>query len=577
MRLLSVDIKNFLSIENATVHFEDSGLALVEGWNFDTGRANAAGKTAIFNAISFALYNKLPRKITASEILRRGTKSGSVTLDVSLEDGHTYSVKRNRPSGVSFKKDGIDITLTQEEFESKLKLSYDQFLVAMYCAQNTETRFLYLNDSSKKDFIVQLLGLNKFSLVKKSADLKISDLEKQLSEISTNVTSAEARISTYKESLVDEDNINGKIVLIDAAIDKANVELIDLALIKKPDLSKYASLQQNIDTKKAKFVEDRTLRHVLVSQHAKVKNKIRPFSKSDTCPTCGSTQDITEAKARHEAECAALASEAQDLLAEIKDIDGRLAKESEVETLASKLREKLAEESQQYESAKTRIGELNTFVSVKTRDRLNYAQQLDNNVSVKAKIDTLKATIGKLEAKAQALKQDLEVYKTISSAYSPTGAQAYVLDSVVDSFNSRMDHYVSLVWPNVTYALRSYRENAKGDLTAKLSERLMMNGEEISIGSLSGGENRALSICADLSMIDVVSSEFSISLNPLIFDEPFDGLDHVGRELVVDLLERVAQDRQIFIVDHSSETQAKFSKVIRVEKRNGVSTISAAS
>jgi DNA repair exonuclease SbcCD ATPase subunit len=570
MRLLSVSINNFLSIEN-------SGLALVEGWNFDTGRANAAGKTAIFNAISFALYNKLPRKITASEILRRGAKSGSVTLTVSLEDGSVYTVKRNRPSGFSFKKDGADVTLTQEEFESKLKLNYDQFLVAVYCAQNTETRFLYLNDTSKKDFIVQLLGLNKFSILKKSADLKISAIEQQIIEASSGIKSAEARISTYQESLVDEDEVRSKLDQIDSAVGIAKVELVELASVQRPDLSKYASLQENISARKSKFVEDRTTRNILFAQHVKLKSKIKPFSKSDRCPTCGSAQDVSDAKARHETECSQLANEAEDLLSQIIEIDNRLAKENEVDTLAAKLKEKLSEESRQYETAKTRSSELNTFVSVKAKDRATYAQQLANNATVNSKIASLNTVVEQLRAKIQGYKQDMEIYKTVSSAYSSTGAQAYVLDSVVDSFNSRMDHYVSLVWPNVTYALRSYRENSKGDLTAKLSELLTMNGEEISIGSLSGGENRALSICADLSMIDVVSSEFSISLNPLIFDEPFDGLDHVGRELVVDLLERVAQDRQIFIVDHSSETQAKFSKVIRVEKRNGISTISAAS
>jgi DNA repair exonuclease SbcCD ATPase subunit len=74
MKVLSLKIENILSIKEAQVDFEDSGLILVEGWNYDDGRANGAGKTAIFNALSFALYGKLPRKITASEILRKGTR-----------------------------------------------------------------------------------------------------------------------------------------------------------------------------------------------------------------------------------------------------------------------------------------------------------------------------------------------------------------------------------------------------------------------------------------------------------------------------------------------------------------------
>src|ERR1035437_2640302 len=103
MKILSVKINNVLSIEDAYVEFDDSGLMLVQGWNHDVGRANGAGKTAIFNAITYALFDKLPRKITATEILRRGCKSGYVEVRV-LCAGDEYLVRRSRPKGVNFSR-----------------------------------------------------------------------------------------------------------------------------------------------------------------------------------------------------------------------------------------------------------------------------------------------------------------------------------------------------------------------------------------------------------------------------------------------------------------------------------------
>ena len=577
MRLNSIEIKNFLSIQDAVVNFDDTGLVLVEGWNFDTGRANAAGKTAIFNAISFALYNKLPRKITASEILRRGTKAGSVTLSLMLDDGSVYTVKRCRPIACTFTRNGEAINMTQEEFESKLKLSYDQFLVAMYCAQGTETRFLYLNDVSKKDFIVQLLGLSKFSSVKKLADTKIAALEQQVASTTSSLNSALSRISVYEESLVDEQAINQHIASLSSTIRSHTEEYNRLSIVVKPDLSKYAELQSSIEAKKADFITNKVMRSMLIAQRDKLKTSIKPFNKNDRCAWCGSVQDLSEAKSRHETECSRVEAEISDIVRQISNIDLLLSKEAGVNELANKLAIKISTETKQYDDAVTRVSEIKVSLAHLSSEHKTCVDQVANNAVVNAKVKELQQQAERLQSIINDHKLSIEMYKTVSAAYSPTGAQAYVLDSVVDSFNNRMEYYVSLVWPNVTYALKSYRENAKGDLTAKLSEILMMNGEEVSIGSLSGGENRALSICADLSIIDVVSSEFSVSLNPLIFDEPFDGLDHVGRELVVDLLERVAQDRQIFVVDHSSEAQAKFTKVIRVEKRDGISVVSAAS
>jgi DNA repair exonuclease SbcCD ATPase subunit len=158
--------------------------------------------------------------------------------------------------------------------------------------------------------------------------------------------------------------------------------------------------------------------------------------------------------------------------------------------------------------------------------------------------------------------------------YSPTGAQAYILDSVIESFNEKVVDHINILWSNLTYELKSYKETVKGDVTAKFSECLVMDGKSVSIGSLSGGEFRALSLCVDFALIDVMERQFGISISPIILDEPYDGLDASGKALITELLETLAVNRQIVVVDHSSEINSMFSKVIKVEKRNGVSTVS---
>jgi DNA repair exonuclease SbcCD ATPase subunit len=165
------------------------------------------------------------------------------------------------------------------------------------------------------------------------------------------------------------------------------------------------------------------------------------------------------------------------------------------------------------------------------------------------------------------------VYEAVSSALSPTGAPAYVVDSVIDMFNEKVAQHVSLIWPNASYLLQSYKENKSGDIKAKLSDRLTIQGTETSIGSLSGGELKCLSLAVDFAVIDIVETTFGISINPIILDEPFTGLDSLNRERVMELLETLSLNRQIWIVDHAIETRSSFSTVIRVEKKDGISNI----
>jgi DNA repair exonuclease SbcCD ATPase subunit len=69
--------------------------------------------------------------------------------------------------------------------------------------------------------------------------------------------------------------------------------------------------------------------------------------------------------------------------------------------------------------------------------------------------------------------------------------------------------------------------------------------------------------------------QFGISMSPIVLDEPFDGLDSVGRELVVGLLGDISNKRQVVVIDHVNEIKSLFSTVISVDKRDGISVVSA--
>jgi DNA repair exonuclease SbcCD ATPase subunit len=170
------------------------------------------------------------------------------------------------------------------------------------------------------------------------------------------------------------------------------------------------------------------------------------------------------------------------------------------------------------------------------------------------------------------LSDNLQLYRTLSEIFSPTGAQAYVLDNVIDLFNQKVSEYVSMIWPNASYELLAYKETKKS-IKAKLSDRIVIAGREVSIGSLSNGELRCLCLSIDFAISEMMEHMTGSQINPYILDEPFEGLDAANRERAVTMLEHMATRRQIWIIDHNSEAKAMFSDIVRIEKSNGVSSI----
>lgn len=572
MKILNLKINNILSIEDAEINFEDNGLVLVEGWNHDVGRANGAGKTAIFNALSFALYDKVPRKITASEILRRGTSRGFASVDVIVGDSK-WTVVRSRPKGVRFFKDGIEHNLTQEEWEDKLRLSYNQFLISVYCAQRGDNRFLQLNDSDKKNFLLQLLNLDKFQDLRKASEDVIKTINTDIADLNLKTSTIKSKIDAYTESLVDVDEITSVISTLKTDIESYDERIKVLQLVTKPDLSNYIKLEQQVNQKQQGFAAARASRGMLHSQYKKTSALLVDFNLSPVCKTCGSDVDISDAKRHHDDEQAVAMVALKELKEQIDAQDVILAKEQEVLNFAQKIAAKKKKELEEFDNAKAAIAELKSVGQNKQFKLQDCVVKLEKNSELLSKVEHLSAMQKTHEENHSRKVKDLEFYKILSAIYSPTGAQAYILDSIIDSFNEAVSNYIHLVWPTATYSINSFKENSKGDVTAKFSESLMIDSKDVSVGSLSGGELRAISLCVDFAVMDVMQNNFGIKTNPTILDEPFEGLDSVGKEIVIGLLEKIANDRQILVVDHSSEAKAMFSKVISVELRNKISTI----
>jgi DNA repair exonuclease SbcCD ATPase subunit len=590
MYVKSLRISNILSIKDATLEFRDNGLVLLEGFNYDDDRANGAGKSAVFNALSFGLYGRLPRKITISELLRKNTKCGYVWAEVHTRRG-TFTVRRSRPSGIEFTLGGEKIDLTQEEFEDALGLSYNQFIACMYTSQDSISRFLTMNDTSKKDMLLQLMDLDKFAACKKLVSADLSKLRADLDIKNREWERLQGEINAYENSRLSDEMVDitrENMVEIADKIEKVNHTIAQLQKVKQPDLTKYTEIERQIAVKKTQMQELRIHRQLKMDKFKQFADEIeKPFIgpvPDASCPYCDGeliisgknvvrADDDKETEIVHNERVAVIRQQMNVVNQEIKEIDKKLAKDSELDALQKSIKDKINQESRDFNAAAQRITELRLFLSKQQADQALNQQQLDAYNIAQDKIIEIKKMLELLDKDRDRLIGDIELNELIVQIFSSTGAPAYIMDSIIDSFNEIINNYVDLIWSNASYTLLSYKENKSGEVRAKFSDQLVVNGQERSVGSLSGGELRALSLVVDFTLLEVLSKNFGIDMNPIIMDEPFSGLDTVGRELIIGILDQLAQDRQIWVVDHMNDCKGRFNIIYTVEKRSGISII----
>ena len=100
------------------------------------------------------------------------------------------------------------------------------------------------------------------------------------------------------------------------------------------------------------------------------------------------------------------------------------------------------------------------------------------------------------------------------------------------------------------------------------------NGYETSIESLSGGEKTSVALSYRLALNKVINDVVSgiRTKDILMLDEPTDGFSSEQLDKVRDVLNQLKM-KQVVIVSHESKIESFVDKVIRVEKREHVSSV----
>ena len=558
---------------NNTLDLHESGLTQVLG-------ANGVGKSSIPLIIEEILYNKNSKNVKKVDIPNRDLDGGySMGLDLSVDsDEFVIEVERKKNLKISLSKNGADIsshtaTATFKTIEGILGIDFKTFSQLVYQNTSSSLGFLTATDTTRKKFLIDLLGLNRYveyfdifkGLVKDSSseliaiESKIDTVEKWLSknnlEGMKTLSSIKLEINTEEEekqlgSLTAEFR---NILETNKKISKNNLYKDQLASIDLSSVAhvtgvivNYDDLNEQIGRLKSTIDSDSKL----IKQYENV---------SSECPTCGQHIDtsfadsevvrlkerLIEFKAkRGEIADQILAITKQNQAIKEKErmerdfeslytsIDRTLPKypldAKEFEEKIEKLESKIAEKRKKIEeiiAENARIDKNNTRIQVIKEQRGDFQEQLD----------ILSSSIEDVSK----LHSNLEVLK---KAFSTNGLLAYKIEYLVKELESIVNEYLA--------------ELSDGRFTLtfvvskdKLNVEITDNGKLVDILSLSSGELARVNTSTLLAIRRLMNSISKSQINVLFLDEVIGVLDDMGREKLVDVL---VQETKLntFIVSH---------------------------
>ena len=197
-------------------------------------------------------------------------------------------------------------------------------------------------------------------------------------------------------------------------------------------------------------------------------------------------------------------------------------------------------------------------------------EQIDSQMSrIQRQIEELDKDILDNKTKLSELNKELDEVLDLIDLFGPKGFRAVCFEGLVDRISARAGSLLSLMTDNV-YSTRidQLGETSKGEDKLILRPIITKGGLEVSDDFLSGGFKRTAMLAYDISVSEAVGDS-----NVLFLDEALDGLDGIGKNEAMKLLEEVSQLRAVLLIDHTSEIASAVQKKIVVLMRGATSTL----
>lgn len=603
-------IQGFKSFDKAQ---EFSFSDLKAGFYFITGEnrvdenlgANGAGKSTIWDALCWVLFEKTPTKLKASDIHCWGSKTKTVVSLRFEVDGTSYLLTRTwNPNKVCLSEEGAPAkVITNDDIVSLIGFDFEAFLYSILISQFS-SKFFDLLPSEK---------MNVFSTVMESslacwlgysdkAKGKRTKLEAEIKETERKIANLEGQITSlasedYSDQIKEWDANKGLALSeIEEDIKEANADIKDFKQKAKGYSKSIAGLSKKIESLNAKGIsfkneladitkEEREAADIKIELSTEAKSLRSSIAKfkglEGACPTC--LQEIDGKTLEQEVK--RLNKSLAEVEAEIKEVD-----EARDELLED-INEKDKELDKLRDSVRDLGRELNISEreSSKVEDRLvsleddiedfndNYDKKIEEENPYEKLEGEKKEKIKRIEdnkaAQDRALtirEESYQVYNYWVGGFKDIRYMilSEALHELEVQINNSLERLGLYDW-EIILSVDKQNKNGGSSKGFTVFIKSPLNKDPVPFESWSGGERQRLRLAGTLGMMDFISGRMGFTTNIEVLDEPSTWLSTEGVEDLMGILRDRANftNKKLFIIDHRNlDTFGDFDGIIKVVK-----------
>lgn len=614
MKLHRLSITNFRSFKGEqTFHFpEEPGLYFMQGINKAEPRleGNAAGKTTIWEALTWCLYGKTSTGLKAGDVCNwdagKGTRvefafqsDGNISIQVMTRtwSPNTWTLQDIFGNTIDLTKDQSNPVL------NKIRLDFNPFLNCILTAQN-QPMFLDQPADVKATLFSDVMGLDRWLDYSSRASKKASEQDSISRGLERDLASLRGKLETlqgqdFTKSMDDwEDDRKRRLQVIEDDYGRLIDKLKDMkargdlpALSQLTEAAREAAQEAKVNLENL-VVERKQLSREVGDYRQHVGNREAEYKHvqeasdelaAGNCPTCGQKVSRGHQHAPRKS-VASILQQVEAARRGLKLVEDAAAKVEREEERAERNFERLQE---QYDTRRRDLQDQNRAVAMAERelDELEEkAEQLELEVNPYAALQEtakLEARRIRTEIGSNQRRLDDSNHRYSILSFWVKGFKELRLQQIGEALNELEVEVNSCVSSLglVDWELKFQvdRETKSGGFQKGFNVlvRSPHNSLQVPWSAWSGGEGQRLRVAGNMGLANLIRARTGSDFPLEVWDEPSDGLSPQG---VLDLLESLAararhEQRQIWIVDHTAHSFGGFAGGATITKTLKGSTL----
>lgn len=565
----TIRYKNFLSTGSqfTELKLNKSTTTLIVG-------ENGAGKSTVLDALCFALFGKPFRNINKPQLIN-SINQKNMLVEVEFTIGtKQYKIARGSKPTV-FEIHLNDQLLNQDAAsrdyqkyleEHVLKLNYKSFTQIVILGSASFTPFMQLPASHRREVIEDLLDIKIFSVMNDVLKNKYNDIKQQISDIDHKIEIGKTKVRLQQDYIKTlEEDKQKRVEDVQKQIHDAAEGTAQLTLLVSAEKQKQLHLESSISDAESKRSLRQKMESLLRSLADRIKTQkkqIEFYHEHDVCPTC--SQDLTTSvreKAVHKHECTIqeLQSAVEQLQSQYQDTQTRLDEIVDIEAKISEHQDIIIDLNTQIIGNQKLIQSLQQTLQSTSTDTTNVEEE-------KANLKKIAKEIVEISHNKTGLVEERHYLDIAGLLLKDTGIKTTIIRQYLPAINKLVNKYLQAMDFFVSFELdESFNETIKS-----------RHRDEFSYASFSEGEKAKIDLALLFTWRSIARMKNSANTNLLILDEVFDGsLDINGTDYVMNILNTIGEDNNVFIISHKDALFDKFRSVIRFEKHSNFSRITA--